>query len=95
MRAVSLTSIILIGVFFVWAPVLVAAPAHHWSCADVPSWVLGYSASTVSSTAANMGMTHWQIARLLKCLPKPRNYIYGQIDNEIPQSDPLQVLRRT
>jgi ABC-type transport system involved in cytochrome c biogenesis permease subunit len=52
------------------------AAAHRWSCADVPSWVLGYSASTVSSTAANMGMTQWQIARLLKCLPKPRSY-YG------------------
>jgi hypothetical protein len=38
--------------------------------------VLGYSASTVSSTAVNMGMTQWQIARLLKCLPKPRSY-YG------------------
>ena len=53
-----------------------ARAMHHWSCADVPSWVLGYSASTVSSTAVNMGMTQWQIARLLKCLPKPRSY-YG------------------
>jgi ABC-type transport system involved in cytochrome c biogenesis permease subunit len=77
MRAISVTQFFLVLVVLLNAcsgpP---AAAASHWSCKNVPSWVLGYSASTVSSTAANMGMTQWQIARLLKCLPKPRSY-YG------------------
>ena len=46
------------------------APVHHWSCADVPFWVRGYSLSTIASTAANFGMTHWQIDRLLRCFPQ-------------------------
>ena len=51
-----------------------AFAAHHWSCRDVPGWVLGYSPSTVSSTAANMGMERWQIVRLLKCLPRSQTW---------------------
>jgi hypothetical protein len=47
-----------------------AAPVHRWSCDDVPFWVRSYSSAQISSTAANLGMTRWQILRLLRCFPK-------------------------
>lgn len=52
------------------APVVVPVAVHRWSCADVPFWVKGYSTTMIASTAANFGMTNWQIARLLRCFPK-------------------------
>jgi hypothetical protein len=51
-------------------PLPAPVPVHRWSCADVPFWVKGYSSAQISSTAAELGMTQWQILRLLRCFPK-------------------------
>ena len=46
------------------------APAHQWSCRDVPWWTRNYSRAQVISTVKSLGMAQWEINRLLRCLPK-------------------------
>ena len=42
-------------------------PKRHFSCANVPWWVHSYSKADIAAVAAELGMTHNQIIRLLRC----------------------------